>query len=360
MLSLQGCESKRQAMSIEAELLAACQRSDYTGLTGPAKQACLKMFLNQKWELPPELAPKELKPPPTLVTLWDGVQLYVNDASYKCLTRPGRYNEMLAHLVGFFGKNKPVKDIWISDLKDYRTHRSTKGVVNSTINREISAMSGVFRVLIEHQALETNPCRLLKRLSEKSGQRSVYLSYEDTRNLASQCPDWFQDMIWFAYLSGMRKGEIHQLRWRHINLNTRIITFHGTETKEGQPKRVPIHSDLLPVLDRLNKVRSLGDDRLFQSSEQSLRLPWVRALDKLHWQEPRPRFHDLRHTWKSNARRSGVDHEIRESIMGHSGKKLDVSERYGFIDDYELVNAIDKFTYDNGLTRILVAAKAGK
>ncbi|MGO8880633.1 MAG: tyrosine-type recombinase/integrase, partial [Desulfomonilaceae bacterium] len=149
----------------------------------------------------------------------------------------------------------------------------------------------------------------------------------------------------------------YKLRWRHINLNTRTISFHATETKEGQPKRVPIHRDLIPLLDRIGKVRSLSDDRLFQISTQSLRMPWVRALDKLQWQDPRPRFHDVRHTWKTNARRSGVDSEIREAILGHSDKKLDVSERYGFIDDYELVNAIDKFSYDNGSTKILVAAK---
>ncbi len=67
----------------------------------------------------------------------------------------------------------------------------------------------------------------------------------------------------------------------------------------------------------------------------------------------------MRHTFKTNARRSGIDSEIREAILGHSDKKLDVSERYGFIDDYELVNAIDKFSYDNGSTQILVAAKTG-
>jgi hypothetical protein len=46
--------------------------------------------------------------------------------------------------------------------------------------------------------------------------------------------------------------------------------------------------------------------------------------------------------------------------MGHAARKLDVSQRYGFIDDYELVNAIDKFTYDNGSTQILAVSKARK
>ncbi|MDR3605495.1 MAG: site-specific integrase, partial [Syntrophaceae bacterium] len=359
MLTLKGCEGKRQAAAIEVELLDALQRSDYGGLTGPAKQACIKLFQNQKWELPSELQPREIQTPTTLLTLWDGVQLYVSDASYTCLARPDRYDEMIAHIVSFFGKNKAVKEIWISDLKHYRTHRSNEGVANATINREMSAMSGIFRVLVEHQLVENNPCRLLKRLSEKSGQRQVYISFQDINNIMELCPEWFQDMLWIAYLTGMRQGEIYKLRWRHINLNTRIITFHATETKEGQPKRVPIHRDLMPLLDRIGKVRSLSDDRLFKISTQSLRMPWVRALDKLQWQDPRPRFHDVRHTWKTNARRSGVDSEIREAILGHSDKKLDVSERYGFIDDYELVNAIDKFSYDNGSTKILVAAKTG-
>ena len=35
-------------------------------------------------------------------------------------------------------------------------------------------------------------------------------------------------------------------------------------------------------------------------------------------------------------------------ILGHAGRKMDVSHRYGFVDDYELVNAIDRFTYNNG------------
>jgi hypothetical protein len=40
--------------------------------------------------------------------------------------------------------------------------------------------------------------------------------------------------------------------------------------------------------------------------------------------------------------------------------KMDVSQRYGFVDDYELVAAIDRFTYDNGSTQILAVSRARK
>lgn len=39
---------------------------------------------------------------------------------------------------------------------------------------------------------------------------------------------------------------------------------------------------------------------------------------------------------------------------------MDVSQRYGVVDDYELVGAIDRFTYDIGLTQILAVPKATK
>jgi integrase len=359
-LSLKDCENKRQALVIEAELIEALRKSDYSQLSTNSRQACVRLFVNQKWEMPETLKPAQARRPPKVITFWNGVKIYVNDPSFKNLSMPKRYHQKLAHLVKYFGKNRPVKDITIPVLKAYRENRSQQGVTNATINREMSAISGVFRVLIEHQLLEINPCRQIKKLSEKSGERQVYISLADVERIRGFCPAWFQDMMWISYLSGMRKGEVFKLRWSNVNLPKRIISFHATDTKEGKSKRVPIHRELTPVFERIGKVRSLSDDKLFQVDQQSLQKPWQRALNQLNWEKPTPRFHDLRHTWKTNARRSGIDSEIRELILGHAGRTLNVSERYGFVSDEELLSAIDKFTYDNGLTQILVASSARK
>lgn len=73
--------------------------------------------------------------------------------------------------------------------------------------------------------------------------------------------------------------------------------------------------------------------------------------------EPPPRFHDLRHTWRTNARRSGVDPQIAETIMGHVFRIRSVNDRYGRISDQELLKAIDMMNFDNGETEILVVQK---
>ena len=93
---------------------------------------------------------------------------------------------------------------------------------------------------------------------------------------------------------------------------------------------------------------------------ESLKKPGQRAIKKLEWISPTPRFHDLRHTWKTNARRSGIDFEIREAILGHANRKPGLSECYGFIDNAELVNAIEKFTYDRGENQIIAFNSARK
>jgi integrase len=88
-----------------------------------------------------------------------------------------------------------------------------------------------------HEIVHENPwiSGSLKRLSEKDSERQVYLSWEDIQGIKSECPGWFQDILMVGYLTGMRRGEIYQLTWRHINLRSRIISFHATETKESAP-----------------------------------------------------------------------------------------------------------------------------
>jgi integrase len=134
-----------------------------------------------------------------------------------------------------------------------------------------------------------------------------------------------------------------------------------TDTKEGHWKRVPIHRELVPILEDVLRVQSLGSDKVFliggkSPHPSSIKKPWAKAVKAINI-EQRPRFHDLRHTWKTNARRSGMDPEIREAILGHWHRGRNVNERYGRISDAELIASIDLMTFDHGTTEILVARR---
>ncbi|MFH0825137.1 MAG: tyrosine-type recombinase/integrase [Pseudomonadota bacterium] len=60
---------------------------------------------------------------------------------------------------------------------------------------------------------------------------------------------------------------------------------------------------------------------------------------------------DLRHTWKTNAQRSGMDPAVRNSIVGHSSNRT-VEDRYIRLSDEVLLNAVDAMTFDHGWSEL--------
>jgi hypothetical protein len=48
---------------------------------------------------------------------------------------------------------------------------------------------------MELQLVESNPVRLIKRLSAKSAERQVSLSFGDASLMAERCPEWVQRII---------------------------------------------------------------------------------------------------------------------------------------------------------------------
>jgi integrase len=366
-------QTKAEALRIERAVLTACSCGDYHSLDPASRAVCIAMFRNRGWVIPPDLSGNE--PIKEELTMWKAVDLFLNYPEIRQSPTRWRYVCALTHLVRYFGKDRSIKGLWIPDIKAYRIKRQSEGASPATVNREVSTLSRLFGVLIEMQAVEVNPVRLVKRLSEKSGERQVYLSLQDVRLIVDRCPEWFKPIALTAYYTGMRRGEILGLTRKQVNLVSRIITLYPVHSehggnKEAHWKRVPIHRELVPVLEETLKLSSLTSEKVFllrdgqtirPLGKETSKNPWPRACKALEGEDllkkPFPRFHDLRHTWKSNALSSGIDPEIRETIMGHWSKGKTVSERYGRIKDDQLVRAIDSMTFDHGDSEILVGPR---
>ncbi len=351
---------KSDAERIEMAGLTACRSGDYRGLDPASREVCIRMFLNQSWQLPPDLGTDE--PVREDLTLWKAIEICLKYPEMKNRSNRERHEQSFVHLVEKWGKDFPVRSIWIPQIKECQIDRLHDGAAPSTVNKEKAALSKIFQVLMELRHLDVNPARLVKNLNEKSGERQVYIGHEDFGKILGVLPAWFRSIAQTAYYSGMRRGEVVFLTHRRVNLKKRIIYLGPEDVKEGQWKRVPIHLQLVPILEEAMEVRSLGTDHIFLHNgapvthRDQLRWCWDRKAAKVGV-EPPPRFHDLRHTWKTNARRSGMHPEIQEAILGHSTRTRSVSDRYGRIRDRELIQAIDVMTFDHGETEIWPATE---
>ena len=202
-----------------------------------------------------------------------------------------------------------------------------------------------------------NPCRSVKSLSQKSGEREAYVGYSDFQLMLTKVSDWFKPIMRAAYYTGMRRGEIVDLKRNQVNLERRMIIIAPPGTKEKNWKRIPISRDFHQLLVEIISIPILRCDYVFtidgrKTNPESFKRQWKNAVKGL---DPAPKFHDLRATFKVNMRNSGVDPEITETIMGHSTRVKNVKERYGRILDAELIQAIDKLQFDFGPTVILTA-----
>jgi integrase len=360
-----------EAKQVEGIVLRACRTGSYHGLDPISREVCIRMFNNQQWELPPELDDSVRQKPAGVLTLWKAGQLFKKYPEIEQDPLLWRHEIALAHLGVGLGTETPLRSIWVPDLKRYRTKRQEEGAAPATVNREISTLSRLYGIMIEMELMEPdrNPCRLLKRLSTKSGERQVYLSRQTVEDIASKTPLWYRPLLWTAYYTGARRGEILELDRSQVNLSKRIMILSPLDTKEESWKRIPIHRELVPILEEVldgpilmsGKMFSLRDEKGVRDLElESFKNCWPRACESLALDAPSPRLHDLRATWRTNARRSGMRYDIEMNIMGHSSRMKSVHERYGRISDQELVEAIDQMTFDNGETEILVCSQGKK
>ncbi len=109
----------------------------------------------------------------------------------------------------------------------------SKNAAASTVNKEKAAFSKMFSVLIELRHFDKNPCRLIKILSEKSGEREVYIGLPDFMAIVERLPEWNRPpLIQTLYYTGMRRGEAVNLERRQVGMKMRIIFLGPENTKE--------------------------------------------------------------------------------------------------------------------------------
>jgi integrase len=130
-----------------------------------------------------------------------------------------------------------------------------------------------------------------------------------------------------ALLTGMRRGEILNLKWDDVNL------MHGTillkHTKSGKMREIPISGELEKVIlecqNNSDGINVFCDekskpykriDRLFNAMLKSANIQDFT-------------FHDLRHTSASYMVMLGIDLATVREILGH--EKIDMTLRYAHL-----------------------------
>jgi integrase len=140
-----------------------------------------------------------------------------------------------------------------------------------------------------------------------------------------------------ALHTGMRRGEIFNLKWEDVDFRTRLLRVRNS--KSGEPRQIPLDETLVDTLKDLPSRFAKG--YVFPSPQTGGRLTDVKkqfATTVSKAKLENFRFHDLRHTFASHLVMNGVDLVTVATLLGHSSTRM--TERYSHLSPAHQTRAV--------------------
>ncbi len=223
---------------------------------------------------------------------------------------------LIKHLKEFFGRYR-LNDIKPEKIEEYKAARLEAGKAPATVNREVGCFKNIYTVAIRNRRASANPGREVRLLREDNEVTRV-LSEADEEKLLAAASQHIRGIVVCALHTGMRLGEILDLKWEKVALREGLIRVEKTKT--GRSREIPIGDHLRAVL-REQAKRGLGE-RVFWWREgkaiASVKTGYKAALRRAGLAHKKYRFHDLRHTFATRLIERGVDPFTVQQLLGHA------------------------------------------
>lgn len=245
-----------------------------------------------------------------------------------------------------------VKDAYIDDvnaetLDRYKAQR-LREVSRVSVNVELRMLKAAFGTARRWNLIEQNPFQNVS-LVKVPEQAPLALSVEDFQKLLGCLSEqWLKEIVVFAVSTGMRRGEILNLRWCDVDLASRVVTIQTSErfkTKHGRRRVIPLNDAALYIL--MSRKGKSASEYVFTLNDKPISGGWVshlfkRYVRKAKLQNPCYRFHSLRHTFATWLVQNGVGIYEVQKLLGHSS--IAVTQQYSHLAPTELHSAVNKLT----------------
>jgi len=220
-----------------------------------------------------------------------------------------------------FGRNIPLARITAAAVETFKLGR-VKEVSEATVDKYLSVFKAFFNWCDIQGIFHANPVRKI-RMFRPNNQIVRYLNADEYQRLltAAEKIRWYlRPVIEIAANTGLRRGNILELRWDECDRESGVI--RKAKTKNNEAVAIPMNAAVLAVLDKL-KERQNGSPYVsphMQGEQEGEAIKDVKnsfrtALKKAKIEKFR--FHDLRHCCASWLMMNGADLNDVRQILGH-------------------------------------------
>ena len=259
-------------------------------------------------------------------------------------------------------------------VEKWRAQRSRNGIKASTINRQLNPLKALMRRAVEFEAISVNPlegavklkredptpkvrflddvedARLMavldardERMRQQRASANAWRAqrgYELLPSLEDGYADHLKPLVIISLNTGMRRGELFNLRWRDVDLARATLTVEGEGAKSGETRHIPLNAAALSTLKAWGE--GLPADHVFPGENgarlTTIQTAWEKALSDAEIEDFR--WHDLRHTFASRLVMAGVDLNTVRELLGHSDMKMTL--RYAHLAQHVKADAVSR------------------
>ena len=239
---------------------------------------------------------------------------------------------------------RPVRELTRGDLVDFRDRvRASKGP--AVANKAVGALKTALQEGVYREELDRNPALKIGAVKYEKKIRGTFLPVELQALFPGDPPGPWPDLAAYtcfllAWANGMRRGELYALRWRHLDLDARILrvdeAWKGGE-EIGAPKWGHRREEALSaaaavslVALRADGIHTAPDDLVFGAEDGAMRSEqWWRdcfasamatvKVGKDTGIDARARRltpHAFRHTINTQLLNEGMDAEKVRAMLG--------------------------------------------
>lgn len=151
-------------------------------------------------------------------------------------------------IMDYFGENAPAQKLLLQKIESFKEWlKIERKLKNSSINRYLEILSKMFNLGIDNGLISQNPVSKVKKLLEDN-HKVRFLTKDEEDRLYKALPEFLKPIVTTALQTGMRKGEILNLKWSNIDFEYGFIEL--LKTKSGKARKIPISDKLRQVLNK--------------------------------------------------------------------------------------------------------------
>ena len=186
---------------------------------------------------------------------------------------------------------KRMKAVTTGQIQEHVAERVLEGRSGSTVAKEVLLLSALYRCAKRAWHLEIeNPARDVelpslaqgrqRRFEDAHGEEKAEEERMREALLAGSCGQDMIDLMDVALETGMRLGEILDIRRGQVRRIRGVQIIERPDSKNGDTRRVTLSTKAVDVLNRRAEKLSSSDARLFSFRYEQVDGRWSRARKK--------------------------------------------------------------------------------